>query len=110
MQAPPTLAASCLQGQTAQRFNTVINLGTMSFNKYQPNSMKVFAPAASDFAFALHLGLNVLAHSNCEVAGRILALVIVTLVHHVVTLMQPADLAVGVWCFIISCLVQARAV
>lgn len=31
----------CVQGRTAQRFRTVITLGVLSFNKYQPTDLKV---------------------------------------------------------------------
>jgi hypothetical protein len=30
-----------VQGKTAQRFRTVITLGVLSFNKYQPTDQKV---------------------------------------------------------------------
>lgn len=36
-----TFAACLLQGRTAQRFRTVITLGVLSFNKYQPTDLKV---------------------------------------------------------------------
>jgi hypothetical protein len=36
----------CLQGQTAQRFSSVITLGILSFNLYQPKDLKVSSSLA----------------------------------------------------------------